>query len=316
METICPFCHQKHAISDATVGKQVRCPGCHHTFTANPVTGLGIAVKTPPPMIGGSSSAGSDPLDFLNAAPAPPLPPAMPPPLPEGDRATFMDETDLLLAGYRSQVKPRSGEIGKRIAQGADALKKKARGLKLKHDVSSLWTAVNSQLEALGKLAITHRPPTVDISGEISELSQVQRELSERQVTIDSLRQGAGGRSVVKQIEGEVARLRDRQRAALLAIGRKVEAARPDMPGTAGSYSAVDRVQSSLRAAGAELAEIEKEIGPVGSIGGLSFGEAGAVKDFFGAKKGSVLAGGGGLAVSVIGFLWAQSHALATSARC
>ncbi len=32
-------------------------------------------------------------------------------------------------------------------------------------------------------------------------------------------------------------------------------------------------------------------------------------KDFFGAKKGSVLAGAGGLVTSVIGFLWAQSHA-------
>jgi hypothetical protein len=32
-------------------------------------------------------------------------------------------------------------------------------------------------------------------------------------------------------------------------------------------------------------------------------------KDFFGAKKGSVLAGAGGLVALVIGFLWAQSHA-------
>ena len=48
-ETICPFCHKKHAISEATVRKQMQCPGCHHTFTANPVTGLGIAIKTPPP---------------------------------------------------------------------------------------------------------------------------------------------------------------------------------------------------------------------------------------------------------------------------
>ena len=32
-------------------------------------------------------------------------------------------------------------------------------------------------------------------------------------------------------------------------------------------------------------------------------------KDFFGAKKGSTLVGGGGLVLSVIGFVWAQSHA-------
>jgi hypothetical protein len=174
-------------------------------------------------------------------------------------------------------VKPRGEEIGKRIAQGADALKKRARALKLRHDVSSLWTAVNSQLENLGTLAITHRPPNVDMSSEIAELSQVQRELAQHQVTMDSLRQGAGGRSVVKQIEGEVARLRDRQREAVIAIGRKVAAARPDMPSAAGTYSALDRVQSSLTAAEAALAELEREIGPTGIVGSLSFGEGGTI---------------------------------------
>ena len=204
------------------------------------------------------------------------LPPAMPP-LPEGNHVPTTDETDVLLARYRSQVKPRGEEIRTRIAQGADAVKKRARAMKLRYDVSSLWTAMNSQLENLGTLAITHRPPTVDMSSEVAELSQVQRELSQHQVTIDSLRQGTGGRSVVKQIEGEVARLRDRQREAVIAIGRKVAAARPDMPSAAGTYSALDRVQSSLTAAEAELAEIEKEIGPSGLVGALSFGEAGTV---------------------------------------
>jgi hypothetical protein len=201
------------------------------------------------------------------------------PPLPEGDHASTPDQTDVLLARYRSQVKPRGEEIRIRIriARGADAVKKRARALKLRHDVSSLWTAMNSQLENLGTLAITHRPPSVDISSEVAELSQVQGELSQHQVTIASLRQGAGGRSVVKQIEGEVARLRDRQREVAIAIGRKVTAARPDLPGAAGSYSALDRVQSSLTTAEAELAEIEKEIGPSGLLSGLGVGEAGTI---------------------------------------
>jgi hypothetical protein len=174
-------------------------------------------------------------------------------------------------------MKPRGEEIRQRIARGANAVKKRARAMKLKYDVKSLRTALNSQLENLGALTITHRPPTVDISSEVAELSQVQRELSEHQVTIDSLRQGTGGRSVVKQIEGEVARLRDRQREAVIAIGRNVALARPDMPSAAGTYSALDRVQSSLTAAEAELAGIEKEIGQSGLVGGLSFGEAGTV---------------------------------------
>ena len=229
-----------------------------------------------PPMPDGPTP--DDPLAILHsesATPSPSPPPAMPP-LPEGNHLSTPDETDVLLARYRSQVKPRGEEIRKRIAQ-ALMPSRREHGVKLRHDVSSLWTAVNSQLENLGTLAITHRPPTVNISSEVAELSQIQRELSEHQVTIDSLRQGTGGRSVVKQIEGEVARLRDRQREAVIAIGRKVALARPDMPSAAGTYSALDRVQSSLTAAEAELAGIEKEIGPSGLVGALSFGEAGTV---------------------------------------
>lgn len=278
METICPFCHQKHSLSQADVRKQMRCPGCHHTFTANPLTGFGSAVKSPPlppPMVGGST-AGGDPLDYLNAVPNPSSLPLIPP--SSAGCASNPDETEIMLAGYRTQVKSRGEEeFIKRIASGADALKKRARALKLRHDVSSLWTAVNSQLENLGTLAITHRPPSVDMSSELSELSQVQRELAQRQVTADSLRQGAGGRSVVKQIEGEMARLRDRQREAIIAIGRKVAAARPDMPSAVGTYSALDRVQSALTTAEVALAELEREIGPTGFMGGLSFGEVGAI---------------------------------------
>ena len=207
-----------------------------------------------PPMLptNDGPTTGSSGLDLLGTASTPSPLPAMPP-LPDGGQVPTADATDALLATYRSQMKPRGEEIGRRIAQGADAVKKRARAMKLRHDVSSLWTAVNSQLENLGTLAITHRPPSVDMSSEIAELSQVQRELAQHQVTMDSLRQGAGGRSVVKQIEGEVARLRDRQREAVIAIGRKVAAARPDMPGAAGTYSAIDRVQSSLTPAEAAL---------------------------------------------------------------
>ena len=55
------------------------------------------------------------------------------------------------------------------------------------------------------------------------------------------------------------AHLRDRQRETVIAIGRKVAAARPDIPSAAGTYSALDRVQSSLTAAEAALAELERE---------------------------------------------------------
>jgi len=310
----CPHCKRALNVTEPAFGKTVPCPGCKQPIKVPHPAAVpsSVPAQRDAPWIGSTedrrtqassvpplmpptpdghlpndplaffrsestaASTGSEPLDFLSVAPSSSSPPAMPP-FPEGGHVSTTDETDVLIARYRSQVKPRGEEIRKRIAQGTDVVKKRAWALKLRHDVSSLWTAVNSQLESLGTLAITHRPPTVDISSEIAELSQVQRELSQHQVTIDSLRQGAGGRSVVKQIEGEITRLRDRQREAVIAIGRKVAATRPDMPDAAGTYSAIDRVQSSLTATESQLAEIEKEIGPSGLVGGLSFGEAGTI---------------------------------------
>ncbi len=200
------------------------------------------------------------------------LPAGLPPmpPLPQDGAAPSEDLTGTLLAMSRSQTTRRGEGIWKRIMLGVDAFKRRTRTLKLRHEVSSLKRALESQLENLGTLALTHRPANVDISQQIAELSQLQRQLGEQEVTRDALRQGAGGGSVRKQIEGEIARLRDRQRQVLIAIGRKVAAARPDMPGAAGTYSALDRVQSSLTAAEAALAELEREIGPTGIFGILS----------------------------------------------
>ena len=45
METLCPFCQQKQAISETAIRKPMRCPNCQRTFTANPLTGLGVGVS-------------------------------------------------------------------------------------------------------------------------------------------------------------------------------------------------------------------------------------------------------------------------------
>jgi hypothetical protein len=127
------------------------------------------AASAPPPSLGGNDllpaamplspmgdgpDTGSDPADFVTAASSSP-PPAIPP-LSESDSVSNpSDETDDLVARYRSQMKATGEVIKQRIAWGADAVKKRARALKLKHDVSSLRTALNSQLENLGVLTIT-----------------------------------------------------------------------------------------------------------------------------------------------------------------
>ena len=130
----CPHCKRALNVTEPAFGKTVPCPGCKQPIkvphlTAGPSNAPVERAAPPsmPPVVDGLTT-GSDPLDFLSAAPGPSLPPAMPP-LPAGDHASTPDEADVLLARYRSQVKPRGEEIGKRIAQGADAVKKRARAL-------------------------------------------------------------------------------------------------------------------------------------------------------------------------------------------
>ena len=136
METICPFCHQKHAISEATVRKQVRCPGCHHTFTANPLTGLGTAVKTPPPTAVPRNTGG-----------APPLPTAF-------DPAVSARTAEELLAGYQGMRNRNASPLGRIV----EAFKKPIRVVRLRRQVGGLQQALDTAWEKLGTLALGHRP--------------------------------------------------------------------------------------------------------------------------------------------------------------
>ena len=286
----CPHCQKGLKVTEPAFGKTVPCPGCNQP----------ISIPFPPPGLPDGSSldeiaSGGAPEDqgpaglstelpsltpSMSGQPSPsptqvPPPGAAPvspsfsvPPLPG---AGVPDGTESLLANYQNQVQPLGGgDMRSRFAAGADGVKKRARAIKLKREVNSLTEAMNSQLESLGTLAMTHKPPTVDMSGEIAELMQVQQQLVQQQGALDSLRMGTGARSVVKQLEGEIAGLRNRQRELVINIGRKVVATRPDMPGTAGVYGALDRIQSSLSVAQTELSTLERQIGPIrmGDLGG------------------------------------------------
>ena len=101
METLCPFCHQRHKISEAAVRKPMRCPNCQRTFTANPVTGLGIGGV--PPMLG--------------ASPGTAVPPRTPPPIPTVAPAS--SEIPTVTPSRSSAVEPQPLQGVKRASIGA-----------------------------------------------------------------------------------------------------------------------------------------------------------------------------------------------------
>ncbi len=217
-----------------------------------------------------------DPLAFLSELSARRAKSGVPPPIPDeaevgaasGQPRSGAD----VLAGYRRRSKPAGEQIRERLTRGVDAVRKRTLALKLQHEVNSLQTAVDGQFEILGTLALTHRPSVVDVGAEIAELSQIQEELARKETTIESLRQTTGGGSAVKELKQESAQLRDRQQAVMIAIGRKASTARPEMPGAAGPYTALDRLQSSLDAKHAELKGVEDEIGPLWDVKRGRFG--------------------------------------------
>lgn len=239
METICPFCHPKHAISQADVRKQLRCPGCHHTFTANPLSGLGIAVKTPPPSV--APPAGTRiPLGI------PPVPGTAPPSQASPDPFAFLSEGKTkgpadLLTGYQVARRRSSSHL----AGIVEAIKKPIRGARLRRQVSGLQQALDAAWENLGTLALGHRPFHPHLRAEMSELSALQRQVSEKQSMADSLRQAKGSNAVLREVVAELAELRDRQRRLMIAIGQKAEANTPDIPDGPAHYAAVKRLRSS-----------------------------------------------------------------------
>ena len=66
METVCPYCHQRHQLPDAAVKSQVRCANCRRPFIANPVSTMQSAsaptVLLPPVQLPATTS---DPEDLL-----------------------------------------------------------------------------------------------------------------------------------------------------------------------------------------------------------------------------------------------------------
>jgi len=231
-----------------------------------------------------------------SAASASPQPPPRLQPIPQINEESGppQDPTDLP-AGYRSSLGAKGAEIKEKLTRAVGSAKKRGLALKLGHEAKSLQTAIEAQLEALGTLALGHRPATVDIGQQVTDLSTVQDELSRKQATLESLRDTKGSGSVVKELNQEVSQLHSRQRAVMVAIGRRALAARPEMPGAAGPYAALDRLESSLETKQRGLTIIEDEIGPAWRAGGLRVAAM---------KRPLVLAGAAAGGLLILCLLW------------
>lgn len=135
--------------------------------------------------------------------------------------------------------------------------------VKLNHDVKNIQKALQQQLYALGYQATQQPPEELDIAAEMAELSQIQTHLTEKQTTLTSLQQTAGSESVTKQLKQEIAQLQKRQQELVVALGMKVDTARPTLPNLAGNYGAIDQLRTTQQQKQRDLEQLQAEVGPI-----------------------------------------------------
>ena len=276
----CPFCSQIITVVDSAAGKKGKCDHCHNVIS--------VPAETPP---SGTTDKPS----------APPPPPAPPPPMPSSTTTPPAPPLPQpatpanILDSYRQTSTGGGSTARASVARGVGAIKARAQAVKLKHDLKGLHTALDQQWENLGLLTVEHRPPQIDITAELAQLTDVQSKLAEKQTTLNSLHQTKGSGPVVKELKREEAALREQQRQLMIAIGRKTAQARPDLPGAAGPYSAIDQIQSSLAAKQADLAALQEQIGSVREGGPPSLGSL---------KKPLIIGGGVVAGLIVVYALW------------
>lgn len=186
--------------------------------------------------------------------------------------------------------------IKEKLKRSFGEIKKRAQALKLKHDIKNVQTSMEGQWETLGKMVVTHRPATVDIGGEIAELTRIHNELAQKQATIASLRQTKGSTTVINGLEREIAEKHNRQREIMIDIGKKAEAVRANVPDAGGNYSALECLHATFATKQAELTAIEEQIGPVWEKADMPR------LDTF--KKPSLIAGGVILGCILLYLLW------------
>lgn len=234
MDIRCPNCNRKLKVKEEALGRRARCPSCQHVFT--------IESPSEEPAAEGAS-------------------PQEPSEAPKPEEARPED----ILQAYKESAKREPAGIGGKLRGLFRKARSGARTVRLKREVGKLRAALDDQMEKLGLLAVQHRPGELDLDADLQELRNVQHEISEQEATLESLRETGGSGSVVKDLKGELSELRQRERNIMVGIGRKAEAARPDMPGAAGHYSAIARLRSTLETRRSELAQLDEAAGQVPS---------------------------------------------------
>lgn len=230
----CQGCGAKVRTTADRAGMTGKCPECGHMMTV-------------PQVISSSEADGPDTIELeLEGQPEPPV--------QSPDTPADAGE---VLAAYRQAMEPSASGL----KRGIDAVKTRALATRLNWDAKNLRLALEDQRERLGALAAQHRPPGMDIRAQANEIARVQAEFDENRTRLDSLRGTQGSRSMIKELNAEQAQLMAWQRELMLAVGAKVESARPEMPGAAGHYSAIDRVRAQLLQKEAQLAKLRVDSG-------------------------------------------------------
>jgi hypothetical protein len=278
----CPHCQKKLEIADNLAGKQARCanPECQNTFMvpAAPASAPPAAAPPPPPPAAAPTAPPPPPAAQAPATP-PPMPGASPTPTPAV--APTPSEESLPILPPPPPPKPAKSfwqSVTEKFSAGGSQVKKRAKALKLGRDVNKLNNDLNQQMLALYSLAIQHRPEQVDMNAELNELSQLQAQINEKQATLSSLEQTKASGSVIKPMKQEIGQFQTQQQKLMIQVGTKTNTARPDLPGAAGSYGAIDQLRATQQQKQTELKQLQAEIGPIVDTGTVTSAKQSGLK--------------------------------------
>ncbi len=255
----CPKCASMSMAPEAVRGRNVRCDHCQSEF----VVGDGATVSNAGRQLR-SGAQSRDSARIGEAAPAhqPFPPPLIPPPMPsDGDAAFRHPSANRTRDRYRSVPKASAGDIKGKLIDVARCFKRRVSAIKCAWDIRKLNRALEDQLTTLGQLVLQHRPEEVEISADVAELSQAANRRAEKAVTRDTLRNTSGAGSAIKELNKEINELQDREATLMIQIGRKTDAARPEIPGVAAHYAAIDQLRVSHAEKRRELADLQEAAG-------------------------------------------------------
>ena len=272
MQIQCPYCESKYKVSQKADGKQVHCinPDCGHSFTASSILARQNRVRETVPA---SSSLGSiSTVECVNdetplLLPQHPSFPASsseaPPSLPFSNTVNKDNSISDIADRYKKKSRPAILYIKQRLKDSIDIFKKRIRQWVLTRDIRKLYMAIDEQCGCLGKLVLQNRPAGIDVNVEIAELSQIQEKLAQNRMTLEALQKTKNSNLVAKDLKREIAQQEERQSVLMVEIGRRAEKSKVEMAGSAGHYSALERMHSSLRVKKTELSTFGEGINPI-----------------------------------------------------